>query len=477
MLAIIFCIAIYVIYIEQVRQQMTGKYNAGIYEINSGNYQTGIDILSTLGDYKDSIDWIDYAQKGLIYKDAVNLFDNQEYELAEDKFRQLGEFLDSESYADSAFKLAEEKRLKEKEEELKEEETRLREECYESAYAFYQEGKYKKALELFDGLSGYNDAEEMSSKCKIALKRLAFSNSISAGIRFSASVTQDGKVFFSGRDFIYEDELYTWNNIVSVSVEGHFVMGLKNDGTVVTAGQIGDKDDDEGKYYIDTSDWHDIVSVSAGQLYIVGLRANGTLTAQGYNGDGQANIREWTDIVAVDTSWRTTVGLDSDGNIHITGYGSKRQLQQIEDMRDEWTDIVAISTGGGSNIGGGGHTVGLRRDGTVVAVGANENNQCNVSGWKDIVAISAGDDHTVGLRNDGTVITTLTGTIINGWEDIVAVSAGYGFTLGLKEDGTVLAIGNDADGQSNVGNWSNVAIREEWELISQKDCDYLFTID
>ena len=38
---------------------------------------------------------------------------------------------------------------------------------------------------------------------------------------------------------------------------------------------------------------------------------------------------------------------------------------------------------------GDGHTVGLKADGTVVAVDLNKDGQCDVSDWKDIVAISA----------------------------------------------------------------------------------------
>jgi alpha-tubulin suppressor-like RCC1 family protein len=48
--------------------------------------------------------------------------------------------------------------------------------------------------------------------------------------------------------------------------------------------------------------------------------------------------------------------------------------------------------------------VGLKKDGTVVATGDNKYGQCDVSDWKNIIAISAGDLHTVGLKKDGTVV-------------------------------------------------------------------------
>ena len=46
--------------------------------------------------------------------------------------------------------------------------------------------------------------------------------------------------------------------------------------------------------------------------------------------------------------------------------------------------------------------MGLKSDGTVVATGYNQEGQCDVTGWKDIIAITAGGN-TFGLRKDGTV--------------------------------------------------------------------------
>ena len=69
------------------------------------------------------------------------------------------------------------------------------------------------------------------------------------------------------------------------------------------------------------------------------------------------------------------------------------------------------------------HTVGLKSDGTVVAVGANGRGQCDVSDWKDIVAVSADDWHTVGLKSDGTVVAVGWNEYgqcdVSGWTDIM----------------------------------------------------------
>jgi len=71
-------------------------------------------------------------------------------------------------------------------------------------------------------------------------------------------------------------------------------------------------------------------------------------------------------------------------------------------------------------------TVGLKTDGTVVAVGNNDKGQCNVSGWRDIVAVAAGVDRTVGLKADGTVVAVGNNEKgqcnVSGWRDIGPVS-------------------------------------------------------
>jgi hypothetical protein len=94
---------------------------------------------------------------------------------------------------------------------------------------------------------------------------------------------------------------------------------------------------------------------------------------------------EWTgdvDSIADVNSAATTITID--GNYFITA-----------DFGPDYTSMVAA---------GQVHTVGLKSDGTVVAVGHNDEGQCDVGGWTDIVQIAAGDSHTVGLKSDGTVV-------------------------------------------------------------------------
>jgi len=58
---------------------------------------------------------------------------------------------------------------------------------------------------------------------------------------------------------------------------------------------------------------------------------------------------------------------------------------------------------------GGGHIVGLKSNGTVIALEANSSGQCDVGGWTDIVQVAAGGmffvGHTVGVKTNGTVVT------------------------------------------------------------------------
>ena len=68
-------------------------------------------------------------------------------------------------------------------------------------------------------------------------------------------------------------------------------------------------------------------------------------------------------------------------------------------------------------------------------MGKKDLNQCNVSGWKDIVAISASSQYTLGLKFERMVVAVGYNRYdqcnVSWWKDIVAISAGLN-TLWFK---------------------------------------------
>ena len=90
-------------------------------------------------------------------------------------------------------------------------------------------------------------------------------------------------------------------------------------------------------------------------------------------------------------------------------------------------------------------------------MGSNFYGQLNVGSWTDIVQVDGWYIHTVGLKTNGTVVAVGfddSGKLnVGAWADIVQVTAGYYHTVGLKSDGTVVAVGDNFEGQCDTGGW------------------------
>ena len=90
----------------------------------------------------------------------------------------------------------------------------------------------------------------------------------------------------------------------------------------------------------------------------------------------------------------TSVAMDVNGNLYAGGTNDYNQVSPISGWKGPFVDVVCAFR----------HSVGLRKDGTVVACGWKDFGQCDVSGWHDITAIAAGLFHTLGLRKDGKTV-------------------------------------------------------------------------
>ena len=420
-----------------IRQAMTAAYNAkqtAYLEaqrlLDEEEYSAAVEAFDALKGFEDSADKAQEArhlqETAQDYQAAQQLMDDGEYLAAAEAFDAL------DGYDDSADKAQEARQLQEAAQD------------YQAAQQLMDDGKYMQAMWAFSALD-FRDSAEKAQEAKS--KYISNSNqpTLAADLHV-VGLHNDGTVVVSDvssyNDY-GQDDVDSWTNIVAVAAGYRYTVGLRNDGTVVSAGY-----NLWGNRNVDS--WTDIVAVAAGDFHTVGLRSDGTVVAVGYGLRGNCDVDSWTDIVAVVTGDYHTVGLRSDGTVIAIGWNTDGKCNV-----DSWTDIVAVAAGNE-------HTVGLRSDGTVVATGRNSDGQCNVDSWTDIVAVAAGDYHTVGLRSDGTVVATGENDKgqcnVGSWTDIVAVAAGWGHTVGLHSDGTVVATERNDEGQCDVSDWKDIRL-------------------
>ena len=232
----------------------------------------------------------------------------------------------------------------------------------------------------------------------------------------------DGTVLFTGSDDYEMRKVSMWRGIIAISAGDYHVVGLKSDGTVLAAGN-----NKEGACNV--SQWKDIIAVSAGGGHTVGLKADGTVVATGNNKYHQCEVSQWKDIIAISVGHNHTVGLKKDGSVVAVGDNSDKQcdvshykniiaisagynltcvLQEngiIASSPRNYSanskEIIAIASGLV-------YVAVLSMDGTVRAEGYYDQLKRKgiqkVSDWKNIVAIAAGHNHTIGLKEDGSVV-------------------------------------------------------------------------
>ena len=293
----------------------------------------------------------------------------QAYRAVADCFKSIPGFQDADTLAEQCLDKAEVCR---------------KDEIYSSAKSKIAENSIascEKAIQLFQSISGWKDADEQIVPCqqkieeirladarkaeerRIAAKKrkkaLAIGTTIVAACvafviiltnviipnnklnsKYNAAVSfyENGEykkaaIAFSGvgdHKDARERSFALWNDIAerqTIAGSDDHTVGLKSDGTVVAAG--------DNKYdQCDVSDWTDVVAVACGVYHTVGLKSDGTVVAAGDNFYGQCDVSDWTDVVAIACRYQITVGLKSDGTVVAAG---KNEYGQY-DVSD-WTDI------------------------------------------------------------------------------------------------------------------------------------------
>lgn len=387
---------------------------------------------------------------------AKEYFDKGEYSEADALFKEIEEYLDSSAYVARIATMND---------------TKDKEAVYQKAISLMEDGEYEEAIKWFMDIEGYSESTDKIEECKKMLKMKNLNHVIATGISNSFAIDKNHDVKSVGRSQEQQRDVNNddWKDIISLDCYGSLTVGLKSNQKVVITGLYnGDKQ-------IDMESLENIVDVTAGEQFIAVLDKNGQVYADGLivqNWD----LSEWNDVIDIDAGWNFLVGLTKDHKLRFAGVNTEFFMKQYSET--DWKNVISISAGGGGNHpkrrdDGHGHIVGLKDDGSVVAIGDDNYKQCSEAknNWDKIVRISAGDWYTVGLTEDGGVL--ITGENFDGsyyidrslgkeglrnLENIVEVAAGFGQTLCLRSDGTIYPFGFEENELYETKDWQDILL-------------------
>ena len=425
------------------------QYDAAKTLYENKQYESAIDIFSSLGDYLDCRDMILACQ----YEKAIDLKNEGKYAEAIALFIKLGSYYDCAAQIDMC-------------------RTGILELEYTEAIELLNQRRCAEAWQAFDALGTFKDSVAKKADC------LSFARGqvIATGLYHSVAVKSDGTVIvteFTGAKHekssltsttleydVGQCDIEGWNNIISVDACAYYTVGLSIDGTVHMTKYTGHHIKPINS--INVEEWSNITAISTSYDHVLGLKTDGTVVASGSNYYGQCNVSEWHDIVAIAAGASYSIGLKSDGTVVATGV-SVTNACEVSD----WSDIIDVKAGGS-------FTIGLKSNGTVVITPIQGSDFAeefgSITEWSNIIAISATDRSIMGLKSDGTVVAagkeipnSLGQSAVADWKDIVAIDVSTFHAIGLKKDGTLIATKFTASkdyyhGQCDVSDWKNIKV-------------------
>lgn len=261
---------------------------------------------------------------------------------------------------------------------------------------------------LFD----YTDARQR--QCLEWTDIIAVSSNGASSGGHTVGLKKDGTVVAVGANQCNQCDTSSWSDVIAIDTTEHgFTVGLKSDGTVLYTGSSLHGHETQIE---ELSSWQDIVVIRLYYHRVIGIKSDGTVVTARICEDGfDEAFKDWDDIIAIDQGsipykGNCYFGVKADGTVVCTYDDYQREVSQ-------WTDIVAIS-------GGFDYAIGLKSDGTVVSFGKPyHGDPLELSEWNDMAAICAYQTGTIGAKNDGSLVIAgkekyLPPALIKNWSDI-----------------------------------------------------------
>lgn len=356
---------------------------------------------------------------------------------------------------------------------------------------------------------------------------------ISAGSAHTAALTHDGRVLAAGnknREVTARSRSVAhaprwnpcltqkWTDVEKLECAADITVGIKRGGDVLAVG---------GNNFgqCRTGFWRDAVDVKTSGRHTAALLSDGRVEAVGCNERGECKTDKWQNIIMIAVMSGATYGLCADGRVVCAGYsdcdtkldcsaraifcfgtnlvvlgadgllychrhGSGKKLVPLEKMRvftpgfeNGIMNRVSGVMGGESILSvasavrkkmalGLTHTLKLRPDMTVRALGSNTAGQCDVAAWENIKQVACGNYFSMGLNADGRIFSAgkdfLTPTSgdkaqstisdelnlrLDGDVDgavYINIAAGSNFAAAVSSSGRVFAVGENTYGQCEL---------------------------
>ncbi|MBN2880271.1 MAG: hypothetical protein JXN65_11655 [Clostridia bacterium] len=294
---------------------------------------------------------------------------------------------------------------------------------------------------------------------------------------YFVALRDDGTLAYAGRDFTIgfdPNEINEWQDISDVCVCFARIVGVKNDGTLISTA-TSDRD-----VFYEYRQWTNVKSVETCLYSMTAItKDNKVLTTNNYikynedidDWDGTTKINEKVSMLAGtgSNSLEALVGINEDGTVN-TAYGIVTMTPEY--TNPDWDNIVDAK-------GYSSHIIGLTTDGTVVASGSNEYGQCDVEDWDDVIQIDCSPTYTAAVKSDGTMLFAGESAYMNSdvtkWSNVKKIIAGEYHIVALLNDGTMLT----TDSSLDVSGWTNIVDFDYsgYSVIALKDdgsvvCDF-----
>lgn len=157
----------------------------------------------------------------------------------------------------------------------------------------------------------------------------------------TVSFVYSNKLHGFDKNSVIYDDMKEWTDIVDISGSDiGSIAGLRADGTVLVSHRM--LGETPGEDYMKVSKWTDIIAISKSSRNILGLKSDGTVVTAGLVNEGQKGVAEWTDIVAVSAGQDFHVGLKSDGTLVVAGeMQSNKPLPDVSDVKNLYVPKIS----------------------------------------------------------------------------------------------------------------------------------------